>query len=66
MVRMAIRSHQKLVAGSMYMDREYLRELSVLPIPPLLIFLEIGSITPTNIRFIDHSSSQDCYPYRLQ
>lgn len=66
MVRMAIRSHQKLVAGGMYMDRWYLCELSVLPIPPLLTFVEIGPITHSQIRLVDHSSSQDFYPYRQQ
>ena len=66
MVRMVIRSHQKLVVSSMYMDREHLRELSVLPILLLLTPVDITPISYCTVHIVDYSSGQDCYPYRLQ
>jgi hypothetical protein len=64
MVRMAIRSHQKLVVGGMYMDRRHLCKLSVLPILLLLTPVEITSISYHKVDVVDHSSGQDCYSYK--
>lgn len=62
MVRIAIRSHQKLVAGSMYMDRRHLLKLSVLPTLLLLTPVDITLKSYHNIHVVDHSSAKTSIP----